>query len=128
MRRFIGSSSLALLALAALGVSARAAERGLSKENMTFGTLTPPSEVSVRVQAAAWLKAHGRSQDRAAFDAVWAQKDKPVLDRLAETFALGDPQAAALLRQARDPNAPAPTALPQVLGDARRPALYRANL
>ncbi len=127
MRRFIGSSLIAVVALAALGVSAGAAERALSKESLTFGTLTPPTEVAVRVQAAAWLKEQG-AFDRQAFDAVWAQKDKPVLERLAATFALGDKEAARLLKESRDPNAPAPTALPEALGDAKRPLFFRANL
>jgi hypothetical protein len=127
MRRFVGSSLIAVVALAALGVSAGAAERALSKESFTFGTLTPPTEVAVRVQAAAWLKEHG-AFDRQAFDAVWAQKEKPVLERLAATFALGDKEAARLLKESRDPNAPAPTALPEVLGDAKRPLFFRANL
>jgi hypothetical protein len=127
MRRFVGLSMIALLALAALGVSAGAAERSLTKESFTFGTLTPPSEVAVRVQAANWLKEQ-KTFDRAAFDAIWSQKDKPVLDRLAATFALGDKDAARLLKDSRDRNRSAPTALPEVLGDTKRPAFFRANL
>jgi hypothetical protein len=111
----------------ALAVSAGAAERSLTKESLTFGTLTPPTEVAVRVQAANWLKENGKA-DRQAFDAIWSQKHKPVLDRLAETFAAGDPDAAKLLKEARDPGAPAPTALPEVLGNTKRPLFYRANL
>jgi hypothetical protein len=120
---------LAVLSAVLLGMAtpADAADRTLSKESYTFGTLTPPSEVAVRVQAAQWLKEHGKT-DRAAFDAIWSHKDKPVLDRLAATFALGDKDAAALLKEARNPDAPAPTNLPEVLGDARRPLFFRANL
>src|SRR5262249_37565476 len=64
----------------------------------------------------------------AAFDAIWAQKDKTVLDRLAETFALGDPQAKALLASAKKADILAPTALPRALADTKKPAFYRANL
>jgi hypothetical protein len=128
MRRFIAVGSLAVLCLGGLAVSAPAAERGLSKEKYTFGTLTPPTEVAVRAQAAAWLREHGQVKDRAAFDAIWSQKDKPALDRLAATFALGDPQAKALLASAKKADILAPTALPKALADAKKPAFYRANL
>src|SRR6266545_274270 len=120
---------LAVLSAALLGMAApaRAAEKTLSRESFTFGTLTPPSEVKVRVEAANWLKSQGKL-DRAAFDAIWSNKDKPVLDRLAETFALGDAEAAKVLKDSRDRISLAPTALPEVLADAKRPLFFRANL
>jgi len=122
MRRLF-SCSLAALILAS---SAPAAEKSLSKESLTFGTLSAPSEVSVRAQAAQWLKGQG-AYSRAAFDAIWA-KQVPVLDRLSATFALGDKAAAQLLKDARKADAAAPTALPAVLADAKKPAFFRANL
>jgi hypothetical protein len=125
MRRIV-LSAIAVLTLVVLG-PAGAAERSLTKESFTFGTLTSPSETAVRVQAAQWLKDQG-TFDRKAFDAIWAQDHKPVLDRLAETFALGDKAAAELMKTARNPFAPAPTALPAVLTEAKRPAFFRANL
>jgi tetratricopeptide (TPR) repeat protein len=63
-----------------------------------------------------------------AFAAIWDKSDRPVLDRLADTFVLGDARARALLTQARDVNAPAPTALPEILSDAKQPAFFRVNL
>ncbi len=110
-----------------MAAPARAADKTLSRESFTFGTLTPPSEVKVRVEAANWLKSQGKL-DRAAFDAIWSNKDKPVLDRLAETFALGDAEAAKVLKDSRDRISLAPTALPEVLADAKRPLFFRANL
>jgi hypothetical protein len=124
MRRFVGLSVCAILAIAA---SAGAADRSLGKETFTFGTLTPPSEASIRMQAAKWLKEQDKL-DRQAFDAVWSNKEKPVLDRLAATFVLGDKDAAALLKHSHDANALAPTALPEVLADAKRSQFFRANL
>jgi hypothetical protein len=121
MRRF-----LCAIAALILATSAPAAEKSLSKENLTFGTLSAPSEVSVRAQAAQWLKEQG-AYSRAAFDAIWA-KQEPVLDRLSATFTLGDKAAAALLKGVRNADAAAPTALPAVLGDAKKPAFFRANL
>src|SRR5438874_2137304 len=100
-----------------------AAERRspLNKEANTFGALTSPSDVAVRVQAANWLKEAGKYDSaRQAFDAVWADKDRPLLDRVADTLTLGDPAAAKLLADARDPRTPAPTALPAVLQDTTK--------
>jgi hypothetical protein len=51
-----------------------------------------------------------------------------VLDRVTETFALGDPAVAKLLADARDAGVPAPTAVPALLKDAKRPEFFRANL
>jgi len=129
MRRFVGLSAIAVLTAALAGAaSAGAAERSLGKESFTFGTLTAPTEVSVRMQAANWLREQGKL-DRTAFDAIWSNKDRPVLDRLAATFAAGDEEAAKLLKESRDPNAPAPTSLPKVLSaDAKRPQFFRSNL
>jgi len=117
--------SVAALILAAFD-SASAAEKKLSKESLTFGTLSAPSEVSVRVQAAEWLKGQG-AYNRATFDAIWSKKE-PILDRLSATFALGDKEAARLLKEGRNPQVAAPTALPAVLGDAKKPTFFRANL
>src|SRR5262249_34347565 len=50
------------------------------------------------------------------------------LDRVADTLALGDAEAAKLLNAARDVNGPAPTAAPALLKDAKRPTYFRANL
>jgi hypothetical protein len=108
-----------------------AAERRspLKKDTYTFGTLSSPSEVAVRVQAANWLKEAGKYDSaRQAFDAVWADKDATLLDRVSATIALGDPAAAKLLAEARDPRTPAPTALPAVLSDTTKSNFYRANL
>src|SRR5262245_42954523 len=106
---------LAVLSAALLGMAApaRAADKALARESFTFGTLTPPSEASVRLQAAKWLQGQGKL-DRQAFDALWSKKDKPVLDRLAATFALGDKDAAALLKRSHDLNVLAPTSLPEI--------------
>src|SRR5262249_3654009 len=86
-----------------------------------------PSEAAVRVQAAQWLRQTAGSFNRPAFDAIWS-KQEPVLDRLAATVALGDRDAARLLRGGPDRYAAGPTALLELLGDARRPAFFRANL
>jgi hypothetical protein len=128
MHRFTGWVCGALLAV--VGVSAHAAEKStLKKENFTFGTLQAPSEVQVRVQAANWLKEVGQyDSKRAGFDSIWKAADKTLLDKLADTFTLGDPEAAKLLAEARNPLAPAPTSLPEVLSSTKKSSFYRSNL
>ena len=46
----------------------------------------------------------------------------------ALTLALGDPDAAKLLDEAKDPSRPAPSDLPSVLKNTKRSAYFRANL
>jgi len=119
----------AAVVVAAFSVSTQAAERTSKKDFATFGAITPPSEVKVRADSANWLKEAGKYDDnRKAFDALWSDANKSVLDKVAGTFALGDPEVAKLLTAARDPQAPAPTSLPEVLQDSKKSTFFRANL
>jgi hypothetical protein len=123
-----------IVALAAFGlchVQSPAANAGKQPADTVaaFGTLRAASPAEAQQQALGWLKAAGKA-DPATLkkaEAVWAI-DQPLLDRVADTLALGDAQAAKLLAQGRDPTAAAPTAVPAVLKDAKQPAFYRANL
>src|SRR4051794_13141056 len=83
-----------------------------------------------RARAEAWLKevARGDAAKTQQLASVWSQESRSVVDRLADTFALGSPEAAKLLREARDPLSPAPTAVPAVLKDKKLPEFFRANL
>jgi len=95
-----------------------------------FGALEGMAPEAARAKAEAWLKevAPGDAAKTRQFEAIWRQEDRSVLDRLADTFALGDADAARILREARDPLAAAPTEVPALLKDAKRPAFFRANL
>jgi hypothetical protein len=96
---------------------------------VTFGALEATSAEAARSQAEAWLKQVGKT-DAATTErmaAIW-KSDRPVLDRLADTFALGDAKAARLLADAADPRTPAPTEVPAVLKDPKATAFYRANM
>jgi hypothetical protein len=99
------------------------------KELVSFGTLRGTSPEEARGQALAWLKGVGKTDATSlkAFDAIWAQTGRSVLDRVTETLALGDAEAARLLDEARDPSVPAPTDVPAILKDHKRPAFFRAN-
>jgi hypothetical protein len=101
-----------------------------AKEAVTFGVLESMPADAAKARALDWLKQAGKTNaaGQKASDALWASEDKTVLEKVADTFALADPEAAALLKDARDPSTPAPTAVPAILKDTKRPAFYRANL
>jgi len=122
---------LAVLSAVLLGSinPATAADRSLKKDINTFGAITPPSETKVRLESANWLKAAGKyDANRQAFDALWSDANKTVLDKVAGTFEMGDPAAAKLIAEAKDPLSPAPTSLPELLQDTKKPQFFRANL
>jgi hypothetical protein len=101
-----------------------------AKEPISFGTLRSPAPADARGQALAWLRSVGKTDAATmkSFEALWSQAERPVLDRVADTLSLGDADAAKLLADARDPYKPAPTDVPAVLKDKKRPAYYRENL
>jgi tetratricopeptide (TPR) repeat protein len=123
--------ALALAAAVLAGGPLLAAEGGKrpTKETPSFGTLRGATADEARAQALAWLKSAGKSDTASLqqFDAVWAG-DRPVLEKVAATLALGSPDAAKLLAEARDPDAAAPTAVPNLVKDTKLPAFFRANL
>jgi hypothetical protein len=121
-------SILGLVALLAAGPALAAETK--AKELASFGMMRSASEDATRVQAQEWLKAAGKFDDASqkAFEAIWKSEDLTLLDKLADTFCLGSPEAAKLLAEARDPSAPAPKELPAVLKDAKQNAFFRANL
>jgi hypothetical protein len=101
-----------------------------SKETPTFGALRPVAVDTARSQALAWLKSVGKTDaaSQKAFDAIWAQNQRTVLDRVGDTLSLGDPVAAKVLSMARDAAAAAPQETPAILKDAKQSAYYRSNL
>ncbi len=101
-----------------------------AKKPPSFGTLDAASADAVKVQAQAWLKAAGKTDAGTSdkFEAIWKQTDRPVLDRLADSFALGNADAAQMMAEARDQLAPAPTKIPDMLRNEKLPAFLRANL
>jgi len=125
--------TLAALALSVAVLSGRstgAAEpaKKAGRDVVSLGILQTPTPEAVRDQARAWLKtAQGDKYSDAAFDALW-NTDRTVLDRVADVLALGNADAAALLREARDPRSAAPEAVPALLRDAKQSAFFRANL
>jgi hypothetical protein len=106
------------------------AEKNRPKEPASFGTLRAPSLEAVRAGALDWLKSVGKADAKNLkdFEAIWSQSDVAALDLVAETLALGDPEAGPLMAEVRDPSSPAPTRVPEILKDPKRSAYFRSNL
>jgi hypothetical protein len=108
---------------------ARPARDRRTKELLTsFGILEVPSAEVARSRAHDWLQKVGKADARQKeFDALWSS-DRTVLDKVADTFALGDDDARKLLADVRNPASPAPTQVPALLKDLKKPIFFRANL
>jgi hypothetical protein len=99
-----------------------------------FGTLETASEAGLKAKAAAWLKEAGK--DDAAtlqrFNDLWSQKERTLTDRLGETFALANADAAKLLANARNLNEVPAVVVPELLkkpgAESKSDAFFRANL
>jgi hypothetical protein len=103
---------------------------GDDSNNLVFGLLKGAAHESVQARALAWLK-KATNNDQAKFqegEALWARLDRSTLDNLADTFALGNPQADRLLKMVRDPLTPAPTEVPDLLKNSKADPFFRANL
>ena len=111
---------------AAFGLAADPAGKAPEPSQLTFGTLRAmPAEVA-KAKSADWLKAGGKL-DQGKFDGIWAQADKPVMTRVLESIALGNPDAQKALDTARDVIAPAPTEVPAAIAAEKDP-FVKTNL
>lgn len=119
------------LAAAALSMGFLAAPASavdtVKKPAYGFSTLKAVDSAVAKAKAEAWLKASGKF-DQAAFDKVWAADSKSVLDRVADTIALGNSEAATILAAARKMDTPAHAAVPALLKDAKSDTFARSNL
>jgi len=118
------------------GLAVTAALAGLTQpvaaqdNTAQFGELKAASADAVKAKALAWLnKATGNDAAQArACQELWSRADRSILDNLADTFALGNADAAALLAVVRDPKAPQPYGVPAILKDTKGDPFFRANL
>ena len=99
------------------------------KDESSFGSLRAPDAAEVRKKADAWLVAVGKADAATSAKAkvIW-EADRPLIDKVSATIALGDADAAKLMAEARDDSKPAPVEVPALLKDKTKPAFYRANL
>ena len=112
-------------ALAGLNGSALAQDRS----DIQFGELKAASADAVKAKALAWLN-KTTNNDAAKvreFQTIWDRTDRSVLDNLADTFALGNADAASLLATVRDPKAAPPDGVPAVIKDSKD-SFFKNNL
>jgi hypothetical protein len=127
------SFCLILIGFCMIGTAQGFAQGPVSKlagRDEAIGALKAPDAQTVYNQAVSWFQASGSGSPEASqkFEVLWKESDRALLDRVAKTFALGDPKAAKLLAEAGDPAAPAPITVPDLLKDEKQSAFYRANL
>jgi tetratricopeptide (TPR) repeat protein len=125
---FVKFTMLGLSALIVVGGSLSvAAEPKVAKES-SFGTIRAHGMETARGQAQDWLKSVGKTDDASQqqFKAIWADAERPLLDKVADTLCLGDPAAAKLMAEVRD-SATAPKEVPAVIRNAKA-GFFRANL
>ena len=122
MKRILLTSAVFVLLVG--GATAQTPER-----TKTFGALEAMSPEAAKGKIAAWLKSVGKSDaaNLQRLNAIW-NEDRSVFDRVADSLALGDPVAAKLLNEARDPIGPAPVIVPSVFKNDKQPVFFRANL
>ena len=126
IRQWLAAAALTT-GLATCGAPAASAVEPATKgPAFGFTTLTAMTPAAARAKAEAWLKSVGKF-DQAAVDKIWAD-DRPVLDRVADSLALGSPEAKAIVTDARKADGPAPAGVPPVLKDAKQDPFFRTNL
>jgi tetratricopeptide (TPR) repeat protein len=125
MKRLLILAAVAV-ALAGTSVSGALAQ---NKGVVAFGALEAANTEKVQTQARDWLKQTGKANNDMLqqFETLWQQNERSTLDRLADTFALADPQVARLLEDARDPLNPSPTEIPDMLKNDKD-SFFQSNL
>jgi hypothetical protein len=92
-----------------------------------FSTMKAATPEAAKAKAEAWLKSIGKF-DQAAFDKIWANENRTVLDRTADSLALGNSEVAALLANVRKQETPAPSEVPGILLDDKQDNFFRTNV
>ena len=125
MRKLFAAAAVSA-GLAVTASPAFAAEPA-AKPTFGFSTMKAVAPEAAKAKAAAWLKSVGK-YDEAAFNKVWADEKRTVLDRTADSLALGNSEVAALLANVRKPDAAAPAEVPAVLKDDKQDNFFRTNV
>jgi len=127
MKRTLAATNGALAIL--IGGVTAADTAGKKKDDSSFGLIRPIETTEAKKEAEAWLKSVGKTDAgaQAKFKAIW-EADKTLLEKVTETICLGDADAAKLMASARETGAPAPTEVPHLLVDSKKPAFFRSNL
>ena len=101
MRQFLAASiiSMGLVAIPTAAISAADPTPAFG-----FSTLKAVSPQAAKAKSEAWLKSVGKF-NQAEFDKVWGDESRTVLDRTADSLALGNTEAAAILTNIRKSDA-----------------------
>ncbi len=127
LRKWLTAAALSAGLVFGSTIPVSAAEK--TKNEYTFGALRTAPLETAKNQAAAWLKSTGKF-DQKAFDAIWAQEDLTVLDKVADTLKLGSADAARILNDSAAADRNAPKACPPFIKDAKKntDTYLRSNL
>jgi len=121
--------TLAAALLLSTGVAQADAKKSSKKEESSFGALKSPTDKEAQAQAQKWLKSAGKADAARLkkFNAIW-KTDRTTIEKVTDTLVLGSPEAAKLLKEARNATADAPIAVPAILKNKKKAAFFRANL
>lgn len=125
IRSFLATAALSTGLVASGATFVVAADPVPAKPGFGFSTLKATPADAAKAKAEVWLKTVGKF-DQGAFDTVWADGTRSVLDRVADSLALGNPEAATVIAAARKVDVPAVT--PAMLKDAKADPFFRTNL
>jgi len=125
IRKLLAATALAMALAAVDATLASAADP--AKPAFGFSTLRSATPEAAKAKVEVWLKSIGKF-DQGVFAKVWADESRSILDRTADSLALGSPEAAAILAGARKIDAPAPPATPALLTDLKSDAFFRTNV
>lgn len=106
---------------------AAAAEPAKKPPSFGFSALKAATPEAAKAKVAAWLKSVGKF-DETEFNKIWAKQNRTVLDRTADSLALGNTEAEALLANVRKPEAMPPAEVPGLLKDDKQDPFFRANV
>ncbi len=125
--RKIFAAAVLSTGLAAIDTTPISAAEPTKKPAFGFSTLKTATPEAAKAKAKAWLESVGKF-DQAAFDKVWADESRTILDRTADSLVLGNTEAAAILANVRKHDAPAPAETPSLLKDAKLDNFFRTNV
>ena len=127
IRKLLAAAALST-GLAALDTTPASAADPL-KPAFGFSTLKSATPEAAKAKSAAWLKSVGKFDEK-AFNDVWSAENehRTVLDRTADSLALGNSEVKALLEHVRKADAPAPVETPAILKDMKQDSFFRTNL
>lgn len=123
MRKLFAAAAVS----AGLAVSPAFAVEPAAKPAFGFSTLKAATPEAARAKSEAWLKSVGKF-DQKAFNEIWDNEQRTVLDRTADSLVLGSPELAKLLADVRKPDAPAPAEVPAALKDEKQDVFFRTNV